>query len=304
VSASTSWPTGLLPALVTPLHDDELDVPALGQLIERHVGAGVSGLVIGGGTGEFGALSLDERRALAEESIRLVAGRVPVVVQTGALATRDTIALSRHAQQIGAFGLLVASPFGEPINWAERFRFYEHVTAGVDLPIMIYNTPPAGILTIEQVRQLAVLPNVSAIKDSSGDTTLLGDLLLPSSGGLDVFVGSDSFLPYAIAGGANGAVFGAASFIPDVVVQMIDRLRTAPNDERTQQLWRELRSFLRFMEQSPNYVALCKAGCGLEGLAVGDVRAPYLMPSEKEVGELAERLTALRTVFGAVTATD
>jgi 4-hydroxy-tetrahydrodipicolinate synthase len=299
--STITWPKGLLTALVTPLRDDALNIDALAQLVELQIHAGVSGLVVGGGTGEFGTLSLSERRQLAEELIRLVAGRVPVMVQTGALATRDAIALSQHAQEAGAFGLLLASPFGEPINWRERFTYYEQVNASVDLPIMVYNTPPAGVLTFNEIQQLATLSNVSAIKDTSGDPGLLGDLLTTPGQDLQVYVGMDTLLFDAISSGASGAIFGAPNFIPDVLTRMIELVRTSQGEAKTTELWRELRSFLRFMEISPNYMSLCKAGCALEGIDVGDVRPPYLKTSEAEKEELAQRLSKLRATLGHAT---
>ena len=120
-----TWPAGLLTALVTPLADDALDVHTLAEVIERQVAAGIAGLVIGGGTGEYGVLSMDERQQLAAEAVRFTAGRVPVIVQTGTLATRDAITLSRQAEAVGADAIMTASPFGEVISWPERLHFYE-----------------------------------------------------------------------------------------------------------------------------------------------------------------------------------
>lgn len=295
---SSPWPPGLLTALVTPLQDDAINVQALEALIDRQIRAGVAGLVFGGGTGEFGALLLDERRELAREAIRIVNGRVAVIVQTGALATRDVIALSQDAQEAGATGLLVASPFGEPINWRERLRFYEQVDASVSLPIMIYNTPPSGILTLAQIQKLAELSNISAIKDSSGSAELMGDLLAwAATSGLSVYVGMDSLLYQAVGSGARGGIFGAASVIPEVLAQMIGDLQASGSTKGSLGRWHHLRPLLRFMERSPNYIALCKAGCSLEGIDVGEARAPYLMPTSEEVAELEMRVKKVRQAF-------
>lgn len=282
------WPLGLMTALVTPMRDQELNLDTLQALVDFQVEVGVAGLVIGGGTGEYGALRVDERISLAREAVRAADGRVPVVVQTGALATRDAIALSREAEASGAVGLLVASPFGEPINWRERRRFYEQVDASVTLPIMIYNTPPSGILSLEQIQDLAELPNVGAVKDSSGDHVLVGDLLAWSEAtDFKVYVGADTLLYDAICAGARGAVLGMGSFAPEPISDLLESLgRDGPTDESSR-LWRRLRPLLRFMEESLNYIALCKAGCHLRGLDVGDVRLPYLMPPADELSEFA-----------------
>lgn len=294
------WPAGVLTALVTPLAGDELDVGALEALIDNQIGAGIAGFVIGGGTGEYGALTIAERLRLAREAIRIVDGRAATVVQSGALATRDCLTLGRDAERAGATGLLIASPFGEPISWAERLRFYEAVTAATELPVMLYNTPPSGLLTVAEIEQLAQLPRVSAIKDSSGDPVLLGDLLTRFAGsGFSVYIGLDSFLYDAIGSGARGAVFGAANVVPGPVSRVARELLNHGQSPQSRQRWQPLREFLRFMENSPNYMALCKAGCALNGIPVGEVRAPYMMPAPEEVDELARRLKEITDQFAA-----
>lgn len=294
----TTWPAGLLSALVTPLSDDQLDVDSLARLVEFQIENGARGLVVGGGTGEFGALSIDERARLAAEVVRLSAGRLPVIVQTGALATRDALTLGKHASDSGADGLLVASPFGEPISWNERFHFYQDIASSAELPVMIYNTPPAGLLDIDQVDQLAQLPNVSAIKDSSGDPAFLGDILAAyPSEELAVYVGADSLLYDAVAAGAHGAVFGCASFIPGLLSRLTDDLHASGPTDDSAAAWGHLRPFLRFIETSSNYVALCKLGCGLVGVDVGVVRAPYLMPESDEIDRFIAQFEVLTSAF-------
>lgn len=292
------WPNGLLTALVTPLADDTPNLDVVTALIDHQIANGISGFIVGGGTGEYGVLSLDERKELAVAAIAAAEGRVPVVVQTGTLSTRDAVELSRHAQESGADAIMVASPFGEAINWHERFHFYEVLTAAVSLPVMIYNTPPSGLLTLDQIKELATLPNICAVKDSSGMPELMGDLVEFAEGtDFGVYVGLDSLLYDAVRAGARGAVFGAANLIPGPLSAVAASLRadgpTAENDA----LWRHIRPFLRFVEVSPNYVALCKAGLALQGFDVGPAREPYLMPEEAEVKELAERLQVLERAF-------
>jgi dihydrodipicolinate synthase/N-acetylneuraminate lyase len=295
--STANWPAGPLTALVTPLRDDAPDIPALQQLLDRQIEAGVGGVVTGGGTGEYGALSVDERRQIARETAQFLNGRLPFIVQTGALATRDVLALSTHAKELGATGILVASPFGEPINWRERLNFYRQVDA-LGIPIMIYNTPPAGLLSLDQIQQIASLRNASAIKDSSGDVTMLGDLLAWSAGrDFQVYVGFDSLLTGAAASGAHGTVFGTGNLVPNEIAEIFRLYQQGKIGSDSEILWQELRRFLRFMEESQNYVGLLKHGLRIDGLDVGDVRAPYLMPLAAEQAELADRLKAVKQAF-------
>jgi 4-hydroxy-tetrahydrodipicolinate synthase len=293
-----TWPHGLLTALVTPLADDKVNAGVVAELIDHQIDSGIVGFVVGGGTGEFGALSMEERKQLAVAAIDAAQGRVPVVIQTGTLNTRDAVELSIHAEASGADAIMVASPFGESINWRERFHFYEMLTAAVHVPVMIYNTPPSGLLTFEQITELATLPNVRAVKDSSGSPELMGDLVdWADDTEFGVYVGLDSLLYDAVRTGARGAVFGAANLIPGPLSAVAASLNTDGPTPDNAALWRHIRPFLRFVEVSPNYVALCKAGLAVQGFDVGPAREPYLMPEEAEIKELTDRLQVLERAF-------
>lgn len=289
--SSNSWPTGLITALVTPMTDDGINSAGTRQLIEHQVQAGAGGVVVAGGTGEHGALSFDERTQLARVVAETLDGRLPFIVQTGALATRDAVKLSQDAQEIGAAGLLVPAPFGEAVNWREKQSFYEEINASVSVPIMLYNVPSAGLMTVEQIEELAELSNVSAVKQSSGDGTLLGDILAWSrTNDFAVYIGWDDLTAPAVLAGARGALLGAGNVVPELIVEVLDLCYRREIGPELEAAWGRLRPFLRFIGNSENYVSVVKLGAQLRGLDVGDVRRPYLMPQDAERVALAEEL--------------
>ncbi len=284
MTATSPWPRGLVTALVTPMQDDQVDFTAFRALIEFQIASGAAGLIITGGTGEYGALRFDERVALYRRAVEFAAGRVPVIAAPACLSTTEAIALSQAAAEAGVIGLLLASPFGEPISWEERRAFYAEVAAAVSVPIMIYNTPPAGLLRFEQIVDLAAIPGITAVKDSSGDAELMGDLLAwRERSGFTVYVGKDAFLFEAICGGADGAVFGVANFVPRELAAFIALVQGGAPLDRIRATWNGLRPLMRIMEGATNYVGLCKAGCSLRGIDVGLVRRPYRMPQANEI---------------------
>jgi 4-hydroxy-tetrahydrodipicolinate synthase len=292
------WPAGLVTALVTPMEGDGIGSEGPRQLIESQVAAGAAGVLVAGGTGEHGALSLEERRQLAREVAGVLDGRLPFIVQTGALATRDAVALSRDAQELGAAGILLPAPYGEAVNWREKVAFYEEVDDAVSLPIMLYNTPAAGLMSIEQIQQLAELSNVSAIKQSSSDGTQLGDLLAWSqTSGFAVYIGWDDLTVPAVLGGARGALLGAGNVVPELIVRVLDLCAKREIGAELAEDWGLLRPFLRFIGESENYVSVVKLGAQLRGLEVGDVRRPYLMPQANERVALEAELRALESVL-------
>lgn len=294
------WPRGLMTAMVTPLSGDGLDSTGIRGLVEQQVDAGVNGVVVSGGTGEHGALTLEERRQLFEQVASASAGRLPFVAQTGALATRDAVALSQYAEGLGALGLLLPSPYGEHVTWRERVAFYESVSGAVTVPIMLYNTPTAGVLGLAEIELLSQMPGISAVKQSSTDVNLLGDLLAwAATSDFAVYVGEDSLLVPGVLAGAHGGVLGTGNIIPAELVTVLALCRDQGLTDELRRAWGPVRRFLRFMEQSENYVAMCKLGLRLRGLDVGDVRPPYLMPQDQEASALADELKALDAAFGS-----
>src|SRR5262245_18733708 len=168
---------GVLPALITPFSDDgaAIDAGALAANVDRLVGAGVGGLVPGGITGEFTTLAHAERRLLVEATVAAAAGRVPVVAGTGALSTRETVELSRHAEAAGAAAVMIVPPFYEALAWPELRAHYTAVADAIALPIMYYNLPSASCvkLTAAQLRDLPV----SCLKDTGGDASAATELI-------------------------------------------------------------------------------------------------------------------------------
>ena len=288
------WPIGLVTALVTPMNDEGIDTVATRRLIERQVEAGVGGVLVAGGTGEHGALSLDERATLTRTVAEALDGRLPFIVQSGALATGDAVMLSQDAQKIGAAGILLPAPFGEAVNWREKKAFYADVNDSVSLPIMLYNTTSAGLLSLSQIQELAALSNVSAVKHSASDATLLGDLVAWSrTADFAVYTGWDDQLAPAVLAGAHGALLGAGNVVPELIVEVLNLCYRRQLDEEFDAAWGRLRRFLRFIGESENYVSVVKLGAQLRGLDVGEVRRPYLMPQDEERSALIAALREL-----------
>src|SRR5262245_27806264 len=133
--------TGILAAVVTPFTEDATAVDEAGirRQVEHIIGNGVHGLVPGGSTGECTTLTTAERKRLAEAYIEAAAGRVPVVVGTGALSTAETVDLSKHASDAGAAAVMVVPPFYDAPSWDELLTHYGAVSDAIDVPIMYYN---------------------------------------------------------------------------------------------------------------------------------------------------------------------
>jgi 4-hydroxy-tetrahydrodipicolinate synthase len=284
---------GVLPALITPFTDDgaAIDSGALNDIVERLIGAGVGGLVPGGSTGEFTTLSHAERRQLVEATVEAAAGRVPVVAGTGALSTRETVALSVHAEQAGAAAVMVVPPFYEALAWRELRAHYTAVADAIAIPIMYYNLPSATGFkpTAEQLRDLPV----SCLKDTGGDAVAATELI--QTDGPTLLNGWDTLTFAALAAGVRAVVWGTASIVPEQCVELHRMLIDDVDLPAARELWARLWPLCRFLE-SHSYPAAVKAACRLAGDATGPVRAPLLPLDEQATHELAALLEPLASV--------
>ena len=133
---------GLMPALITPFDEDgELDLRATEAVVERHIEAGVDGISALGSTGEFSHLDGNERRRFAEAVVEMIQGRVSLIVGVGTTGTREAIDLARHAESIGANGILSVSPYYWKVGEEALFKHFVTVAESVEIPTLVYNFP-------------------------------------------------------------------------------------------------------------------------------------------------------------------
>lgn len=274
---------GILTALATPFAaDGAIDENLLRRLVDRSVDGGVDGVVACGSTGEFAAMTGEERRHVVETVIDQAAGRVPVVAQTGAVSTREAIALSRHAEAAGAAVLMVVAPYYEPLTMTETLHYLRTVADSVTVPIMLYNLPGAtGVnLDPETVGTLARQhENIRYIKDTSADMAQAGQLIHHHGDVISTFVGWDSLLLAALAEGAAGVMAGTANIMPAELVAVHRALRDG--DLLTaRERWRRIYPLMDAVMSAP-FIPAVKAALEELGLPVGAPREP-LLPLDAE----------------------
>jgi 4-hydroxy-tetrahydrodipicolinate synthase len=282
---------GVLPALITPFSDDgdAIDTQGLTAIVDRLVGAGVGGLVPGGSTGEFTTLTNAERRQLVEVTVEAAADRVPVVAGTGALSTRETVELSRHAERAGAAAVMVVPPFYDALSWRELLAHYTAVADAIELPIMYYNLPGAsGVrLTAAQFRELGARAGVTCLKDTGGDAVAATELI--QTDGPTLLNGWDTLTFAVLAAGVRAVVWGVASIVPEQCVEL-HRLLVDDIDLRAaRELWARLWPLCQFLE-GQSYAAAVKTACRLAGDATGPVRPPLLPLDDAAISDLGALL--------------
>jgi dihydrodipicolinate synthase/N-acetylneuraminate lyase len=206
---SVSW-GGAMPAITTPFDDNgKIDERELGDVIERHLKLGATGVVVGGCTGEFWSMTADERARLFAVSKAVIGTRGTLIAGTGMIGVEDTIALTLQAEKVGCDGALILPPYFVKLTDDEIHAHYADVTARIGLPVVLYNIPGNAVnyLTPKLVERLSHLERVVAVKESSGDWNNFYGTFLAVHETLRVFCGPSSvFGVPAVQLGADGVI--------------------------------------------------------------------------------------------------
>ena len=296
---------GVLTALATPFAaDGSVDVARLRAVVDRSIDGGVHGVVACGSTGEFTALSGDERRLVVETVVDQAARRVPVIAQTGATSTAEAVALSRHAQSVGADVIMPVAPYYEPLSVEETLTYLRTVAGSVDIGVMIYNLPVAtGVdLDPDTVGALArEVDNIRYIKNTTIDMAQSAALIHNHGDVLSTFVGWDTLLLPALVEGAAGVMAGTANVVPAELVAVYDAVQ-AGDLEEARRVWARVHPLLDAIMNEP-FIAAVKAGMAAVGFPVGVPRAPVAELDPDAVARITKFAKELQVSAPATAAT-
>ncbi|GFM86671.1 4-hydroxy-tetrahydrodipicolinate synthase [Pseudomonas cichorii] len=266
---------GIIPALVTPFTDDQqLDEQALRGLIENLLQAGVHGLFVLGTNGEFFTLSESEKLKIARITVEAAAGRVPVVVGTGAFATHEVIELNKKMIDVGADALSIITPYFNAISQSELIKHYTAIADASELPLMMYNIPAKTGMSIGigAVATLSQHPKIKGIKDSAGNFDALVQMMKYRSDDFAVFAGTDSLIYWNLLAGGDGAIAATANAVPDVVMSIWNNFQSG-NHEAARAAQEALRP-LRDAFALGTMPVVLKTATRLLNVPVGPCRAP------------------------------
>jgi len=287
---------GVLVALATPFAaDGGVDESRLRALVDRTIDGGVHGVVACGSTGEFSALTVDERRLVVETVVDQTAHRVPVVAQTGSTSTAEAISLSRHAQSVGADVIMPVTPYYEPLSLAETTHYLRRVAGSVDIPVMLYNLPGAtGVdLPPDVVAALArETENIRYIKNTSPDMAQAAALIHHYGDLVGTFLGWDSLILSSLVSGAAGVMAGTANVVPAEIVAVYDAV-TSGDLAAARQTWDRVYPLLD-AALSVNYIAAVKLALDAAGFPAGPTREPVLPLDGAEAARIVELAGAFR----------
>ncbi len=286
---------GLGTALITPFEEDgRIDYASLEKLICAQLDAGVNALVICGTTGEPPAMTDTERSDVIRFAVRTVAGRIPVIAGTGSNCTASAAANSRRAEELGADGVLVVTPYYNKCTQDGLFLHYRTVAESTSLPVIAYNVPGrTGVnLLPSTAARLTEIPNLAGIKEASGNITQIINTAKAIEGSnISLFSGDDpAALPIFAVGGV-GLISVASNAVPARIKELTDACLAGDYATARKLQYRYQRFFeLMFAEVNPIPI---KAACALLGLCKPYMRLPLTQATDATTAALREEMKKL-----------
>ena len=275
---------GIIAAMQTAMHEDgSINEAELRRQINRQIDAGVDAVFCLGTNGEFYIMSAEEKIRVMEIFVDEVKGRVPVYAGTGCISTKETVALSRKAQEIGVDVLSVITPYFAAISQEELYQHYAQVAQAVDLPVLMYNIPArtGASLAPATVKRLAgEFKNIAGVKDSSGNFNNILQYIQETEGmDFAVLSGNDALILWTLLAGGKGGITAIANILPTVMVDIYQSYLRGDMEgaKKAQNAISKIRECFKY--GNPNSVVKCATN--LIGQPVGPCRKPFgILPQE------------------------
>ena len=280
-------------ALVTPFHQDgSVNYEKLTEILEEQIAGGTDAIVICGTTGESSTMTHEEHLEVIRYTCEKVAGRIPVIAGTGSNCTREAIDMSRGAEEAGADGLLLVTPYYNKATQKGLIAHYTAIAESVRIPILLYHIPGRTGVTMQPetiVKLCREVPNIVGVKEASGNISAISTMMALADGCVDLYSGNDDQIVPLLSLGGKGVISVLSNVAPrqahdicryyfegDVKTSAKMQLEAIP-------LVKQL-----FCEVNPIPV---KAAMNLQGKNVGPLRMPLteMEPEHKEALAAAMR---------------
>ena len=203
-------------AIITPFTEDGVNYDELGRIIEEQIANGTDAIVITGTTGESSTMSDEEHKEAIRYTVEKVNKRIPVIAGTGSNETSYAIQLSKYAEEVGADGLLLVTPYYNKATQKGLIAHYTAIADAVNIPIILYNVPSRTGVTIQipTFVELAKHPNIVAVKEASGNLSAVAKIRHAVGDALDVYSGNDDQIVPILSLGGKGVISVLSNVAP------------------------------------------------------------------------------------------
>lgn len=285
---------GVIAYPVTPFDQNEnIDLPLFKKQVERLVASGSHAIAPLGSTGVMPYLKDTEKEAITEATMQQVAGRVPTLVGVSNLTTERTIYHAQFAEKAGATAVMIIPMSYWKLSDQEIIKHYDSVASKISIPIMVYNNPAtSGVdMSPNLLKRLLEIPNVTMVKESSGDIQRMHYLRRELGEDVAFYNGSNPLALAAFSAGANGWCTAAPNLIPELNIALYNAIQE--NDlQKARELFYQQMDLLKFIV-AKGLPRSIKAGLDLLGIGGGHFKSPLNALNENEVEELKNILKTL-----------
>lgn len=288
---------GILTPVITVLDSQgKLDWPGNELVINRLIDHGMDGLLFLGSIGEFTALTLAEKKEFIKFVVNKVARRVPVLIGTGGTVQDEVIELTRFAEQAGADGVVVISPYYFKLDAEILYRYFANIASSTRLPIMLYNFPDrtSSDLGPELVLRLATeFENIVAMKDTVDNISHTRKVIQRVKAyrpDFRVLSGYDEYLVPNLMAGGDGVLCGLTNVVPEVFAELLKAYREKDFNAVTL-LSKKISILMSLYDVSQPFIAAIKGAVAAQGVPISaQVKEPAL-------GLTPERITAIEAIL-------
>ena len=279
-------------ALITPFHEDgSVNYEKLTEILEEQIAEGTDAIVAVGTTGEAATLTEDEHIEVVAHTVKVVNHRIPVIAGTGSNCTATAIDLSKRAEQAGADGLLLVTPYYNKATQKGLYTHYKAIADAVSIPCILYNVPGRTGMKIEPKTMADLYHNVKnivGVKEATGDVGGTAELMRLVDEDFLLYSGEDGIIVPLLSIGGSGVISVLSNVAPRQTADICKKWFAGD----VKGAWEEQKRALPlihslFMEVNPIPV---KAGMNLQGKSVGGMRLPLTEMEEAHQEVLKEEM--------------
>lgn len=286
---------GVIAYPITPFDSrEQINIPLFKKQVERLVTAGVHGIAPLGSTGVMPYLNDAEKEAVTEAAMQQVAGRVPTLIGVSNLTTERTVYHAKFAEKAGAAAVMIIPMSYWKLTDNEIVKHYDEVASKISIPIMAYNNPATGGVDMSPglLKRLLEIPNVTMIKESTGDIQRMHYLRKELGEEVAFFNGSNPLALAAFAAGARGWCTAAPNLIPELNIALYDAIQENDLEKAKKIFYRQV-DLLKFIV-AKGLPRSIKAGLDLLGVGGGAFKSPIQPLGENEIAELDFILSTMK----------
>ncbi len=295
---------GIIPPAITPINDDHsIDEGGFATVLEYMIEKGVHGIIVGGTTGEFYALSAEERVRQFKLAKEIINGRAQFVCGVNDITTQGASAFAEAARDAGADGILVAAPYYSLPTEQENAAHCLAIDKAANLPIMLYNYPGRTGVNMGEtfLSMVSDSPNINCIKEASGDINRI-HLLANNYPSIELSCGAEDQALEFFVWGATSWVTPMGNFFAEEVVALYDACAKEKNFGKARRIMAALLDLTTVLEGGGQLIQCTKFACDYFGLPAGTVHPPMKPLEEEAKDDLREVLKTARSNIRAILA--